>query len=152
MGDFYEPTVRILIPSAAYVETEVGVSQGGFVGKEVVQLTLDVTAIAGIVTDTLDVVVYASPDHGDSWIPAAHFPQVVGTAVAPKKYIAELLPKWAAPAATCVDVSADPAANVVRAYLIATSLKATATIVVDAGRQEADPDASFTFAVTAIGR
>ena len=145
MPDFHEPTIATLLASASRDVTANGAAVGRFQAKECIQVVLDVTAAASAADDELDVVVSVSPDGGTTWLPAVAFPTVLGNGGA-KRYVAELLPKWADPATSTVDISADPSPGDVRPYLLGTHLKAVGTITNGAGTH------TFTYGVTAIGR
>jgi len=136
MPDFWEPTGPITLASLVGRTTNyTGSPVPGFRRFRRVKLTLQVTAAAAAAGDTLDVFVDADG------VPAAHFGQILGNGGA-KTRVAFLEPGLAA--ATDFDVTADPAAGVVRPYVWGDALKVRATI--------AGAGPSFTFAVTAEGQ
>ena len=106
-------------------------------------ITLDVTAAATEVDDTLDVYIDVSPDGGTTWLNVGHFTQVLGNGGA-KKYVMAL--RADNPGATAVfDVTADAAAGATRQVGIADRLRARG-VVVDAGGSAA----AFTYSVKAF--
>lgn len=107
-------------------------------------ILLNVTAAATEAGDTLDVYVDTSLDGGTTWINVVHFPQVLGNGGA-KKYTAVLAPQGGQ-SATATDVSADAAANTVRAGILGDQLRARYTTVDVA----TTTNMSFTFGVTAF--
>ena len=137
MPDYWEPTGPIVLsapaPHTSTFETD---PVSGFRRCRRIKLTLDVTAAATLVGDTLDVIVDVDG------IGAVHFDQILGNGGVQKR-VAFLEPGL--PATADVDVTADPAAGVVRPYLWGDELNVRATIAGSGGE-------SFTFGVTAEGQ
>lgn len=148
MPDFHEPTIATLMSETLLDADKVGSAAHGFQAKECIQVVLKVTDANSVVDDKLDVYVDISPDRGTTWIPVIRFTQIDGdnALASPWVEVAELLPKWAAPATATVDASGALAEAAVRPYLLGTSLRARADITDGAG------DHTFSFEVTAIGR
>lgn len=122
--DFYEPSGPIvLMPRSALKLNTVVDAVAGFRRFKRVKVTLHVIECLAVVGDKLDV--YVNVDG----VGAVHFPQISGNG-AEATHVAFLEPGL--PAATTFDVTADPAAGVVRPYVWGDSYQVNC-VVTDGG-------------------
>lgn len=138
MGDFWEPITKTLLASAARTQSGESVEVGGFGQYHRIRVELDVTVLAAVVGDKLDV--YVDVDD----IPAVHFTQIAGNGTAVKR-VAFL--EAGVPATTDADVTASPASGVVRPYVLGDTLKVR-YVITDGGAH----GQSFTFSAEAFGQ
>jgi hypothetical protein len=138
------PKVATLLASATRVTA---VANSGATGvdsaraRRIVCL-LDVTAMAGVAGDTLDVYIDVLAPDGTTWLNAGHFTQVAGNGAAQKHY---LVLDATSVAATSFNVTADCASGVTKPYLLGQQVRARHTLV-DAGAH----GQSATFSVSAF--
>lgn len=143
--------LRVTLHAATTVATAGAntISPTGPVGRmwlyDALVIQLNVTAAATEAGDTLDVFVDTSFDGGLTWLNCVHFPQLTGTGGA-KRYAA-VLAVQGGQSATAIDVTADAAANTVRAGLMGDMYRVRYTTIDVATLA----NLSFTFAVTAYG-
>lgn len=138
MPDFWEPRAATLLSSAARTANGQGASVAGFGRFRRIRLELDVTVLAAVLADKLDV--YVDVDG----IPAVHFAQLAGNGSACKRVA--ILEAGAA-ATSDADVTTDPAAGAVRPYVLGDALRVR-YVITDGGAH----GQSFTFSVDAFGQ
>lgn len=104
---------------------------------------LDVTVLASILADKLDVYIDASPDGGTTWFNAGHFPQLAGDGSA-AQHLMVLDPS--APGTSTFAVTGDAAAGAVRPWVMGNKMRARVVITNGGGTH------SFTFSLFAFGQ